>query len=221
MVGHLPDVVSAGEASDAGLRSVEHFEGVFVASSSREEELMRLNLAGKPQGGERAAMDSFSVSKAKALSARFQRNGTRMVPTLSNFWTRLGMARRDPEIVAADRLRYIPAAYKEEWARAGGGNAEVQAVVLDKARQLVGELHRAGVELIAGTDVVKPFFVPGFNLHDELSLFVRAGRSEMEAIEAATRRPARLVGLTDCGTIETGMLADLVLLGREPSRKYR
>ena len=80
----------------------------------------------------------------------------------------------------------------------------------------MGEFHRAGAEIVVGTDVIKPFVVPGFSLHDELSLLVRAGLSEMAAIEAGTRRPARLVGVTDRGTVETGMVADLVLLEVDP-----
>jgi len=62
---------------------------------------------------------------------------------------------------------------------------------------------------------VKPFFVPGPSLHDELSLLVKAGLSPMEALEAATRTRA-LLGLKDVGTIEPGMMADLVLLDANP-----
>ena len=53
----------------------------------------------------------------------------------------------------------------------------------------------------------------------EFALLVRARLSEMEAIEAATRRPARFLGLTDVGTIETGMLADVVLLDANSLQK--
>src|SRR2546425_5053774 len=38
-VGHVPDSVSAVEASDAGHTSVEHLTGVLLAVSSDEEEL--------------------------------------------------------------------------------------------------------------------------------------------------------------------------------------
>jgi imidazolonepropionase-like amidohydrolase len=47
-------------------------------------------------------------------------------------------------------------------------------------------------------------------------LLVKAGMSEMEAIEAATRHPACTFKLTDQGTIEIGMRADLVLLDSNP-----
>ena len=60
--------------------------------------------------------------------------------------------------------------------------------------------------------------LPGFSLHDELSLLVKAGLPEMEALEAATRNPARAFHLTDQGTIEPGMRADLVLLTQTRSK---
>ena len=73
----------------------------------------------------------------------------------------------------------------------------------------VRELHAAGVAILPGTDVGVPLQVPGFSLHDELSLLVKAGLSEMEALETATRHPARAFNLTDQGTVERGMRADL------------
>jgi imidazolonepropionase-like amidohydrolase len=38
----------------------------------------------------------------------------------------------------------------------------------------------------------------------------------MEVIEAATRKASRVFGLSDLGTIEVGMQADLVLLDADP-----
>ena len=48
-------------------------------------------------------------------------------------------------------------------------------------------------------------------------MLVRAGLSPMEALEAATVRPAAFFGRSgEMGTIEEGRLADLVLLSRNP-----
>jgi len=74
-------------------------------------------------------------------------------------------------------------------------------------------MKRAGVDFIAGTDTVNPYVFPGFSLHDELALLVQAGFTPMEALQAATRDPARYLGRLDSiGTIEKGKIADLVLL---------
>jgi Amidohydrolase family len=214
VAGHVPDVLSVGEVSDAGLRSIEHLDGIALAASTREDELAKLRREGKPIAG--AQLDSYSSAKARALAAQLIRNHTTVVPTLVILQARLGMLRKDPETVASDRLRYIPAAYRRGWMAASGGSPENVPKQLPLALEIVGELHRAGVEIVAGTDIVKPFAVPGFSLHDELSLLVKAGLSPSAAIDAATRRPARLVGLQDRGTIERGMVADLVLLDANP-----
>jgi imidazolonepropionase-like amidohydrolase len=211
-VGHVPRAITVSEASDAGQRSIEHLQDILFATSARGEELMKQSQEGRVS----LNRDSLSVSKVKALADQFRRNQIRVVPTLSLDWTALEAARRDPVIVEADRLRYIPMAYKDEWKRAQTGSVESLQRLFDKEVELVRELHRSGVELLAGTDVVKPFFVPGPSLHDELSLLVKAGLSPMEALEAATRNPARFLGLKDVGTIEPGMVADLVLLDANP-----
>jgi imidazolonepropionase-like amidohydrolase len=55
------------------------------------------------------------------------------------------------------------------------------------------------------------------SLHDELGLLVAAGLTPLEALQAATRNPARSVGFgDDLGTVEVGKRADLVLLDADP-----
>lgn len=80
------------------------------------------------------------------------------------------------------------------------------------------QLHKAGVTLLAGTDVAADR-IPGFSLHNELDLLAQAGLSPLDVLQAATLNPARTMHLTkDYGTVEAGKLADLVLLGRDPTR---
>jgi imidazolonepropionase-like amidohydrolase len=83
---------------------------------------------------------------------------------------------------------------------------------------LVGELHRRGVPIVAGTDIA----VPGHSLHRELELYVKAGFTPMEAIQAATVVPARMMHLDkESGTIEPGKRADLVVLAGDPISDIR
>ena len=71
--------------------------------------------------------------------------------------------------------------------------------------------------MLAATDAVVWYVFPGFSLHDELELFVKAGLSPMEALQTATLNPATYLGLIDMvGTIEQGKKADLVLLEANP-----
>lgn len=78
-------------------------------------------------------------------------------------------------------------------------------------------MRHAGVELMAGSDVGFPYMFPGFSLHNELALLVQAELTPMEALQAATRNPARYLGLLDSlGTVEKGKVANLLLLEANP-----
>jgi imidazolonepropionase-like amidohydrolase len=83
----------------------------------------------------------------------------------------------------------------------------------DEEVALVGKLHRAGIPIVAGTDQS----VPGHSLHRELELYVRAGFSPLEALQAATIVPARAMRAeSDSGTIEAGKRGDLIVLDGNP-----
>jgi imidazolonepropionase-like amidohydrolase len=85
--------------------------------------------------------------------------------------------------------------------------------VFAKEVSVVGALYRAGVRIVAGTDQA----VPGHSLHREIELYVEAGLTPMEAIQAATIVPARVMGLDrELGTIEAGKRADMILLDGNP-----
>ena len=89
--------------------------------------------------------------------------------------------------------------------------ADVQLESFDKAR-------KAGVKIAMGTDAGTPF-----NPHDgsayELKLLVEAGMTPLEAIVAASRTAAELLGIADAhGTIEADKYADFIILGQDPLR---
>jgi imidazolonepropionase-like amidohydrolase len=92
----------------------------------------------------------------------------------------------------------------------------------NKEVEVVGDMSRAGVLFLAGTDTGNPFCFPGFSLHDELVLLVKAGLTPTESLRAATLNPAKFFGLDQTlGTIERGKLADLVLLEANPLEDIR
>ncbi|MGZ4874680.1 MAG: amidohydrolase family protein [Candidatus Angelobacter sp.] len=90
---------------------------------------------------------------------------------------------------------------------------EQSAAVFRAMVATVRLLHQAGVPIVAGTDQA----VPGFSLDREIELYVQAGFTPMEAIQAATLVPARAMGMEkDSGTIEAGKRADVILVDGNP-----
>jgi imidazolonepropionase-like amidohydrolase len=78
-------------------------------------------------------------------------------------------------------------------------------------------MHAVGIPMMAGTDSTAPNLVPGFALHDSIADLVRAGFTPMEALQAATSKPAEFLNRSnEQGTIASGQRADLVLLDANP-----
>jgi imidazolonepropionase-like amidohydrolase len=223
--GHVPRFVTAAEASDAGQRTIEHLSGIHLATS-REEETLRAELqqatpTNPPRLIEPRAAASHDAARADALFARFARNGTWQVPTLTVL--RSGALRGDPDFVNDPRLKYMTAQMRTQWGGGGrGGTSDPAAANRGKALferhlAITGAMHRAGVRILAGSDTPNPYVFPGFSLHDELGLLVRSGLTPLEALQAATRNAAEFLGtLNEVGTVERGKRADLVLLDGNP-----
>jgi imidazolonepropionase-like amidohydrolase len=80
------------------------------------------------------------------------------------------------------------------------------------------EMREAGIRVLPGSDLAVAGMFPGSSLHQNLALMVEEiGFSPSEAIVAATRQAAEFTGVADSlGSIEPGMIADLVLLDADP-----
>lgn len=83
---------------------------------------------------------------------------------------------------------------------------------------IVDRLHHAGGHVVAGSDTSNPYVIPGASLHRELELLVDAGLFPRDALASATRTAAAFLGQTGTlGTLGVGKIADLVVLGADPS----
>jgi imidazolonepropionase-like amidohydrolase len=229
--GHIPGDVHDSEASNAGQKSIEHLLGISLACSAREDELQSSpegpkNTPAGYFGEQQAELDSFSEVKADALFAQFRKNGTWQVPTLVVM--RNAALYGDPEYVRhlseSPRLRYVPYALKMMWNLGMRFPPKMTPEQLATSRKyfqwqlrVVGEMQKAGVGILAGTDTPNPYVYPGYGLQDELGLLGQAGLTPMQALQAATRNPAQFLGKLDSmGTIENGKVADLDLLDANP-----
>ncbi len=208
VVGHIPMTVRPEEASDAG-QLIEHtetlYEGTFSVDLAEErlaDSIRRYRVSGA----------------ADSLFARFVRNGTSVTPMLVP-WRYL-IEHPDTSAFADPRMRYVARSFKDA---ARKGPPPITAAQLPGAkrtyeefRQTVGQMHRAGVMLLTGSDIAATR-IPGFLLQEELVALVDAGLSPIEAIRAATLNPAKAMGKEkDFGSITAGKVADLVLLDANP-----
>jgi imidazolonepropionase-like amidohydrolase len=235
-VGHVPDRVTAAEASDAGQKSIEHLTGVIRGCSSNEPRLMAMQFA-VPRKKETPAqsrarqlafqsqlLSTFSDEAAAKLIARFVQNQTWQTPTLillknDAYPTPETDPSHDP------RTKFVPRDFLKSWQK-GTANRDKDATLqefelrtrlLQKSKQLVGQMQTAGVHLMAGTDSTAPYIFPGSGLHEELALLVQAGLTSMQALQAATKNPAEFLGIfNEQGTVEKGKFADLLLLDANP-----
>ncbi|MBI4612875.1 MAG: amidohydrolase family protein [Planctomycetes bacterium] len=219
VVGHIPYLVSLDEALEAGHASGEHFYGLdrkVEALSGGEEP------AGPPGTALLRFGERYRKVDRKALAeflARLASAKTHWCPTL------VGLDRvfhlSDPASAGDPALRYVPVHLRRFWAENSSfGSAEIAPAVLDclaAAKAIVGDMHRAGVPLLAGTDAIVPNVVPGFSLQEELLLLQEAGLPPADVLRAATLTPARFCGVADrLGTVEEGKTASLVLLRKNP-----
>ena len=137
------------------------------------------------------------VDPTLAVFEMFQRTGRKPLATFEP-----GVAKVAPAL--ATQLRNVGP---------GPAQADLGEARFAASLKAVAALHQAGVPIVVGTDQT----VPGHSVHREMELYVEAGFTPMEALQAATMVPARVMGVEkEAGTLEPGKRADLVILGANP-----
>lgn len=219
--GHVPADVGLMRALEAGQASIDHLDGYMQLLVPEDAPVERKS----------AAFFGFNLvehvdeSKIPALAAATRKAGVWNVPTQALVEELAGGL--DPEVLARrPDLRYMPREVVSSWANALSGwktspnigyTPERGRRFLEVRRKLIKALHDAGAGLLLGSDAPQLFNVPGFSIHEELRALAAAGLSPYEALETGTRNVAAFFGeLDERGTVESGKIADLVLLGGNP-----
>jgi imidazolonepropionase-like amidohydrolase len=231
--GHVPFRVTPEEAADAGQRTAEHPEALAPGcSTAAEAERKRFASVLADYDGlsesekflamfrhTRALYDSRDSAACASAIEAYRRNGVAVTADLVAFHH---VVHAEQVLADAARMRLVPREIRRNWENQFNSEAirEFQSVlqpIVPLELENVRLLNEAGVLLLAGTDVGVPLQIPGISLHVELERLVEAGLTPLEALQAATLNPARVLGLSDSlGTIEPGKLADLVLLDANP-----
>jgi hypothetical protein len=201
----------------ANQRDVEHLGGIFfnilIACSSDEvyfnqiigktyDDLLVALKENRPVNApqfradfDERLLNTFDETKAQRLYRLYAQSGVAQTPTLyalDTLWqnTKDRNKLNDQDMQSGKR-------------------------VFAKDLEIVGEMKRSGVTILAGTD--GPYPQGGEALHRELELLVEAGLTPLQALQAASRDAGMAMGVSkDVGTVGVGKTADLVLLDADP-----
>lgn len=222
--GHLPVEVRASEAAQLGFKSIEHLHGLFIATSSIEDDIFKNAHMSDLLGyslAEIEASQSYDSVKANKLFRKFKEKGVWPVPTIVTY---LNSAKTEID----PRSKYVPTAVQKQWAEVIRATPpeqlELIAAINSTTPGMVKKLNDAGVPMLAGTDSSFEMsnFIYGVSLHDELELLVKSGLTPLQALQTATLNPARyLEREQELGAVEKGKIADLVLLDKNPLEDIR
>lgn len=214
--GHIPNGVSIYKAIDAGMASSEHLFGFLYACSSNT------NIRNTPDDKLiEELISSFSEERFDSLCSVLAKSSMWLCPTMTVIRA-LGYF-NDTTFTNDKRMAYLPGYIIDFWKQqTRSSDDNDMAFKSSKARflfelDLIGKMNKKGVKIIAGTDFPNAYVFPGFSLHDELSLMVKGGMSEIDALRTATLNAAIFMNReNDFGSVEVGKLASLVLLNKNP-----
>jgi imidazolonepropionase-like amidohydrolase len=113
---------------------------------------------------------------------------------------------------------YMVVEEKRRTGRSNWGGADEMERGLENSRRVLPKANAAGVKFVVGDDFGTAA-MPHGDYAKELEAYVKGvGLSPLEVITWATRNGAELLGMKDeLGTIETGKLADLLVVNGDPS----
>ena len=150
------------------------------------------------------------------LSRTLARNGTAVTPSL--YAVADAVAHNDPAAPRDPNDRYVAKSQRTPLKPIPPAELQQFREMLPRLQATTLRLQRAGVTVLAGTDVAASR-VPGFSLHEELDLLAQAGLTPLQVLQAATLNPAKVMRrASEYGAVEAGKIADLVLIGSDPTR---
>jgi imidazolonepropionase-like amidohydrolase len=223
VTGHL-GLTDALGAAKAGISGIEHMTGVAESASRDPSALIAAHYRGYFPGwtaAERSWADLDESSLAR-VAGRLAEEKVTVIPTLVLHET---LSRLDDSAVLQDpALADVPAAQQKQWdvsgliARAGWSAADLASFRRSRSNQdlFIRLLAAAGGRIATGTDAGNSLLVPGYSEHREMELLVHAGLAPRDALRAATRNGAVLLGVDSLGLLAPGKVADLVVLTKDP-----
>jgi hypothetical protein len=202
--GHVPEDVTAVEASNLGQRSIEHLAPLIPVCADPKS----------LRAVENNPNQTIQITREKCEETLLQlaRNGTWLTPTLISTFPQT--ASNSPDV--ADQRRYLKPERRATCAPLPANERPGARARYELSQRITKMAADAGVRMLPGTDTTT-CRVPGFAGVHEIILLVEAGLTPEQALRIGSYEPAVYLNQPDSlGTITRGKLADLVLLDADP-----
>lgn len=221
VVGHVPESIYIEDAAAAGLDSAEHWFGFEKIIARLLGEPVRLTFSGmSSQMHYFDRLDEVDPAMLEKVYQNLRESGLTVVPTVVTF-------KNFPSqhtLEAANILHgeYITSELFNIWRSQWSGQSNIPESIWQNWARMVAGMHRSGIPLMVGTDLMVPGIVPGFAVHDEMDIWQEAGIPPVEILRSATLIPANFMGLGDrLGSIREGKTASMILLRGNPLQDIR
>lgn len=209
VTGHVPAAVGTTEnAVNLGMDMFSHDRAIYSALYPEKTKAQAVKkMLENPE---------VSQERIQKAIAFFLKNKIALDPTL-NIRKILNLTEGNPlETIEPDAGRIAYELWENKRLRKGKPSEASKKGVAQytKGAEIVGQLFRAGVPIVAGTDN----FVPVFGLYLELETYHKlGGLTPFETLQTATIIPARVMGMdAETGTLEVNKQADIAILDKNP-----
>lgn len=224
--GHMPFTVELDATIDAGIDAVEHLYYIMKGCSANEAEITE-QLNSKKLGFWDAMpllQSSYNDTVAQNTFEHLKQNNVFVVPTLHIGHTLSYLDEVNHE--NDPYLKYMsPGIIKTYAGRINSAKRASDKAIADRKeldtffQNLAKTLNENGVSLLAGSDsgAFNSYTYPGITLHKEMEAMVMAGISPLDALRASSYNGAKFLKQeSDYGSLESGKIADIVILNNNP-----
>lgn len=219
VTGHL-GAVTYREAADLGIDNLEH--GFFVSADFVPDKVKDQNPAAMAQRKSLIALDPHGP-EAQALIKHLIDKGVAITSTLVVMETFVpGRPRISDEALEA-LLPETRDQYLRTWSRIATSKDTAMSTIFKNDMEMEKLFFKAGGLLIVGTDPTGyGGVIAGYANSGAIELLVEAGLTPLEAIQVATLNGAKYLEIEDeLGTIETGKIADLIVVEGDPASRIQ
>ena len=234
LAGHVPLSMDIVSATKLGLNSLEHLKNIELSSTSDSDSLLAqrrkmlenpdilpgVRLRGKIHSAQKMyAIKNIDSSAYKKVIENIKKYNAYQGPTLSIYKVPTYKIFKQPFWKKSFDL--LPKSTREIWInREKRSSKEIspdQKLFSDWIQKTTGDINKAKIPILAGTDTPLGFLTPGFSLHYELELMVASGLTNLEAIATATINPSKYFRMQDSlGLLKPNFIADLIILNTNP-----